>query len=291
MDNLKFDNFSFQLQNHNKNIKESVNAKDNKKIEEIAITILNEWSKIEPSMKCSDESHNTLNHLNKLEDINNNFALISKNINNVYSINKENLSEKLVDTLNKIDNIQNQIFVHLVAIKGLAEPEIDPETNTEIASLPLYEIHKIPENSVFSIPPNLDVKSLTDEEYARIRPLLDLHLVSDEDYARFRPLNGISKSELKAMELLYQKIIDGQTCIEIKGNDKFSKHIKEDIKILLTRAIGRKLINRLTKYPNGTKLRIEEGRESKCGVADTDNKKANITINLQSESKEIGEDT
>ncbi len=78
----------------------------------------------------------------------------------------------------------------------------------------------------------------------------DLILFKD-NYSGLMPLNGIRESELTETEQLLKKIEEGQSFLEIDTNDKlFFQEIVKEIKKLLTRNLGRKLINKVCQSHN-----------------------------------------
>lgn len=73
----------------------------------------------------------------------------------------------------------------------------------------------------------------------------DLILITDS-FTGNMPLNGIKKKELEHAEKLFKKICDGKQKIKIITSDlSFKNDIEQSLKKLLTRNIGRKLIQKV----------------------------------------------
>ncbi|HEX2580067.1 MAG TPA: hypothetical protein VHK67_06680, partial [Rhabdochlamydiaceae bacterium] len=77
----------------------------------------------------------------------------------------------------------------------------------------------------------------------------DLVLVSD-DYSSLLSSNGIQVGELRQAEELFKQIQEGKTALEIDRTDPdFFQQTLKDIKKLLTRKLGRKLIIKVCQRP------------------------------------------
>ena len=87
----------------------------------------------------------------------------------------------------------------------------------------------------------------------------DLILIHDS-FKGMMPLNGIKKSDLRSIEQLFKNICDGKEKIII--STKASAAIKTLLKLLLTRNIGRKLIQKILDNPSLSKIEILSGEKS-----------------------------
>lgn len=89
-------------------------------------------------------------------------------------------------------------------------------------------------------------------------------IIIDETFTGTLPLNGIKQSELNRTELLFKNICDGKEIIKIMNasdHDTFKNTTENMIKKLLTRNIGRKLIQKVIENTFITKLKIIPGAE------------------------------
>jgi len=77
------------------------------------------------------------------------------------------------------------------------------------------------------------------------------------------PVNGILESEFKKIENIYQKIVNNSSCFKFSSSDEdFNQMIKDSILTLLTRSIGRKVIEKIIhSYADGS-VTIQQDKEA-----------------------------
>lgn len=111
-------------------------------------------------------------------------------------------------------------------------------------------------------------------------------IIIDDAFPGNMPLNGIRKSDMEKLELLFNNICDGKTNIKIIGkgdNDLFKNNIENLIKKLLTRNIGRKLLKKVVENPSITCIDIMEGNETCISpISSTGYMKLSIDMNRKS---------
>lgn len=94
-------------------------------------------------------------------------------------------------------------------------------------------------------------------------------VVFKDNYKGQLPLNGIRESELAETVKLFEKICTGKGKFKIEGESQFINGVRNDIKMLLTRDVGRKLINTLDKRPGLTQLTIAYSKDGDQAVMGT----------------------
>lgn len=90
-------------------------------------------------------------------------------------------------------------------------------------------------------------------------------IIIEDSFSGTMPLNGIKKSDMEKLEELFKNICDGKEKIKIIPNDSedsFKNDTENLIKKLLTRNIGRKLIQKVLENSVITKLDIMAGESN-----------------------------
>src|ERR1700722_19789107 len=127
-----------------------------------------------------------------------------------------------LDLLTKPKGEIQQTDTSLINIKKFNEenePDIDLELEEELDRVLTENICEMPLDSVF-----LDT---------------DLIILKDE-YKGSMPINGIKEKDFKEISLLFRKICEGNSKLKLnKMTQEFLNPVKEAIKTLLTREIGR----------------------------------------------------
>lgn len=108
----------------------------------------------------------------------------------------------------------------------------------------------------------------------------DLILIHDS-FTGTMPLNGLRKNELEHIEQVFKNICQGKEKIKISAdlNDSFKSDTENLIKILLTRNIGRKLIQKILDDPCTSKINIISSKKNQQSFELIDGK-ASILIEL-----------
>lgn len=92
-------------------------------------------------------------------------------------------------------------------------------------------------------------------------------IVIHDSFEGTLPINGIKKNELERTEQLFKNIAEGKDKIFI-SEDSFKTDAESLIKMLLTRNIGRKLIQKVLDNPFITKIEILAGERSQLQKTD-----------------------
>lgn len=142
--------------------------------------------------------------------------------------NSQNCSALVSSNPSKITSLADEVFEN--KLKHFQE---DDSSDYEIEFTPLsFHFSEIPSDSPFAD--------------------TDLILMDDVDY-RLMPVNGIKKTEFKETEELFKQIQNGTAKLQIDPTDQeFFDLVAQDIKILLTRKIGRKLITKICQKTQST---------------------------------------
>lgn len=89
----------------------------------------------------------------------------------------------------------------------------------------------------------------------------DLIVVSDQCKLSLPP-NVVNKSELLRISQIYKSIVNDETIFTIQGSGSFVERTYWDIRKILTRPTGRKLISDLLSHPNRQEICIIPGENS-----------------------------
>ena len=83
-------------------------------------------------------------------------------------------------------------------------------------------------------------------------PFHGTDLIVCRDSTRLIPLNGIKETDFHALEYLFMRIVNAQTSIEIRGGSEFRALVLEQIKMLMTRRLGRRLLEKIVGFQDNT---------------------------------------
>lgn len=175
---------------------------------------------------------------------------------------------------NKVDKVSNKVDKsHQVTTHK--DINANPETKNPKVS---HVYHKILQHQ--ESPDELDISEEVIEEMSKaldkiILPMskdsafynTDL-IIIDDAYKGNMPLNGIKKSELEHIEQLFKNICAGKEKIKVistGANDPFKAETENLIKTLLTRNIGRKLVQKANDNSFATKIDLIAGE--RCVLA------------------------
>jgi hypothetical protein len=169
----------------------------------------------------------------KLIEANGHTAIVSKSLD---AVREENGQERKETPPEKV---AAQFFAYR---EKKEEPEIDQKMENELGELLQSNLVEMPSNS----------------------PFLDSDLIIlKNDYKGTMPINGIKEKDFKEISALFKAICTKKSSLKIISNPLFSNKIKESIKKLLTRGIGRKLIRKICNFNINIVIRKGERSEYK----------------------------
>lgn len=196
--------------------------------------------------------------------------------------------EKPAQVYKKTDPVQESPRKDIRATQESKNPKIE-----RVASQKILQQYKESPNE-----PDMDEAGIEEISQALDRFILPLNknsVFSDTDlvlidsaFSGNMPLNGIRKSELEHIEQLFKSICEGKEKLKISAdNAPFTTQTEEAIKLLLTRNIGRKLIQKILENPLLNKVEILRGENSKVTYKNANVGEIKITMTtLPEDSKD-----